>query len=178
MQGSDWITVLGILVATASFWFALWQYNQTQKWKRAEFVAKEYNEYSTIPNVILAMQILDWPNREIELLSNKRKARIENQTLAKVMTPPDFEPPYDDLSVAIRDSFDEFLEGLAHFDHYIQAGLVSKDEFRPYLIYLLELLANPNKMKRSREAQDMILKYAEYYTPSVIRLLKRYGYSM
>jgi hypothetical protein len=145
---TDLITVLSIF---GSLWFGLYQYSQAQRWKRAEFAAQQYKEFSSKPEVKNAFMILDWPSsRPIELLPGTR-ADITDDLLREALEPKDLGlTESSELHIAIRECFDQFLDGLDLFYYHIKADLVTKDEFYPYMEYLLSLLVRSRPRSKIR----------------------------
>lgn len=166
------VALAGIVVAALSFSAALWQYRQTQKWKRAEFTANEYKIFPANPEVKKAMLVLDWPSRAIELLSDQEKMSIDDVFLAEALGPKDLSPPYPPTHIAIRECFDQFLDGLAMFDYYLRTGLLNINEIKSYISYWLMILSNPKR--RSSEARSAMIDYAKYYGYPIDSLIKTY----
>jgi hypothetical protein len=73
---------------------------------------------------------------------------------------------------AIRDCFDSFFGGLERFEQFIQAGLVSANEFQPYLAYWIRSIckeANP-------DLRRILNEYVVFYHfEGVASLFQRYG---
>jgi hypothetical protein len=61
------LSILGYLGALGAFAVGLWQYRRADYWKRSEFLAKEMKEYFTDPKVLLALTMVDWGERDIQL---------------------------------------------------------------------------------------------------------------
>lgn len=85
---------------------------------------------------------------------------------------------YTAKETKIRDSYDVFLDYLQRFGHFIEAGLVSSDELRPYLSYWLESIAYGDAQE-DNEWRCALLSYINYYKFSgVVRLFGEYGFDI
>lgn len=178
MKIDNWIALFGMISGVSAFGVALSQYIKTQQWKRAEFVASEYKLFVSKQAVKNALLMLDWNVRAFEL-PDKRKVTITDEQLSAALVPHNKRPAgFTDTEVFIRDTFDELLEGLQVFSHYIESGLVSFDEFRTYLIYWVEILADKNSERKPAEFYDSLWSFIDYYGYSGVQTLcKGYGYS-
>lgn len=173
MNASNWITLTGVMTTSAAFLFGLLQYSRSQKWRRAEFAAKEFKEFKSTPIIADAMLMLDWNHRIYKIeknsypfeLSEKEEKQggkgeeyfsivVDDTVLANALvhhshkercpSPERRQPGFTLPEVYVRDAFDEFLEGLQMFENFIESRLVSEDNFRPYLFYWLDIIGNKN----------------------------------
>src|SRR5262249_32299894 len=134
-----WVSVLGFLGTIIGIFFTGYQFGQSEKWRKSEFVAKEIKEFEALPQVRNVYQMIDWSSRRINgsLDANRRKEEwpvIERAALWRALLPPPIkgrDPDWADRSlprdpatnlsgfsereVAIRDSFDVFLDRLGRF---------------------------------------------------------------
>lgn len=69
------LSIFGYLGALGAFAVGLVQYRRADYWKRSEFLAKEMKEYFADPKVILALTMVDWGQRDIQLFS---PSKLEN----------------------------------------------------------------------------------------------------
>src|SRR5437763_11822396 len=67
MELGHWISLGTAVAALIAFIVGLAQYRHAQRWKRAEFVAKEIKELKSDPAIRNALLMLDWNERYIEL---------------------------------------------------------------------------------------------------------------
>ena len=69
------------------------------------------------------------------------------------------------MESAIREIFDEFLEFLERFEGYIEAKVVEKDDFDPYLHYWTKLLSGNDEHapRVTAEVLPTLWKFAGYY---------------
>jgi hypothetical protein len=132
------------LIAAVAFIAGLLQYRQAQKWKRAEWVAKEMKEFYDNPVVHRAMLMIDWEGRtfafpEESPETGTRLVRVTDDVVTGAlrlyqMDQADFTTD----EVVIRDTFDELLDGMEMFASFRAAGLVTAKDIKPYLAYWIE----------------------------------------
>ena len=186
MSLGDLVSVVGVLGGLFGIGFGLYQYVQAQKWKRAEFVAKEIREFESQPAVKNTMLIPDWNRQEIELFPDqldvdKRKAWVTDDTLRAALEPHTQRPEggYTDSEAAIRVTFDKFLDGLERFEQYIQSGLVDVNDVRPYLDYWVEITGKLEGDRKPLEVKESLWRYIPAYDyRGVQRLFTRFGYDI
>jgi hypothetical protein len=181
METTHWLTLAALMGGLVAFLGGLVQYRRAQRWKRAEFVASEIKEFKADPMVRNALLLLDWNERAVELCPQeadpeKRCVRIEDRAIAKALVPHVTRSDFTPLEIALRDTFDRFFDRLERFEYFLEAGLVSKQEFAPYLRYWLEILGNENSGRKSPEVVRAIWVYIDFYYCEVISLLRRFGY--
>ncbi len=164
MTPSDWIAIVGIAGGLIAFGAGLWQYRRAQQWKRAEFVAEQMKSFESNLKIRLALQMLDWNSRTYELATGEAGATtdtiIDDELLASALvhhtTRPDgFRPP----ETQIRDCFDALFAHLERFEHYIQTGLVTPGDIRPYLEYWLDILGNRESGRKPEAFYDSLRSY-------------------
>lgn len=180
------------------FCIAVSTYYRTERWKRAEFLAREMKEFFANPGVQRAMLLIDWGERRIRLLENVP----ENQAVVPVnramqvrgLRPhimittngPDSEamvgrdgPESDRFTqpeAAIRDCYDAFLDGLERFASYTKTGLTNVASLRPYLGYWIDSISEPTKSPEDAAWNATLLTYISFYGFSgVLWLFKEFG---
>jgi hypothetical protein len=205
MKITEWIGLLGVFSGILAFTAGLLQYMRAQKWKRAEFIAKEFKEFKSFPAVSNAMLMLDWNSRDF-IIHKPNDYGLDNQTNTGVNSKEN-DTEINDIVLAnalvhhnqkhlsfsperritgfttkeafVRDTFDAFFEGLQIFEQFIQSGLISAAEFKPYLIYWIEIIANDNNISKPEWCRKNIWHYIDAYDyKSVQRLCFRYGYDI
>jgi hypothetical protein len=190
LEHSHWIALGTAAAAVLAFLGGLIQYRKAQRWKRAEFVAKEVKESKSDPAVHNALLMLDWNERYIELFPDKedptqRSVLVNDELLSRALTPlPDksatrLHEDFKSEEIAIRAAFDPLLDALERFEYFIQAGLVSRKEFDPYLHYWVEIIGNRRSNRKPPAVLDNLWGYVESYSyTGVQKLLGRYGYDI
>jgi hypothetical protein len=61
------VSFFGFIGAISAFSFAIYQYIQSARWKRMEFIAGEIKEFEADPVVQNALMMIDWGRRKINL---------------------------------------------------------------------------------------------------------------
>ena len=62
------VTVAGAVGSFVVFSIGVSSYLRTEKWKKAEFLAKEMKEFFSAPRVQRALFLIDWGCRRVQLL--------------------------------------------------------------------------------------------------------------
>jgi hypothetical protein len=143
---------VGAAAAIVTFVFGLFQYTKAQRWKRAEFAAKEIDKLTTDPLLSMACTLLDWTGRTLAV-PESYKYKAEEDTfvhswdiLEKAMVPgrypDDGREGFDWQEVLYRDIFDHFFTYLDLLNHYVDIKLISIDDIS-ILKYWLQQVARP-----------------------------------
>ena len=124
----------------------------------------------------MALQMLDWNSRTLELPTGTageiEKTTVDDALLAKALVHHSARPDgFDWPEPQIRDYFDELLDRLERFDHYIEAGLVTADDISPYLDYWLDILGNPDSGRKPKEFYESFDAYLTGYDFAGVRRL-------
>ncbi len=176
MNESNFISLLGLILAISAFVSGYLQYIKAQKWKRAEFAVKEIKEYENKENIRFAMKMLDWNNTEYVIKGIK--TIINDEKLADSLREHDKLNNFDSTEIFIRECFDDYFISLERYNHYIESNLVTSQEFKPYLNYWLDIIGNKDNNRKPKECREAILNYLKIYNyAGVIDLLSRYGYN-
>ena len=154
---------LGTVVAVVIFCSGLRQYKKAESWKRTEFLAKLYSEFSSDPAAIHAMWMLDGDDRKIFFEEgDKHKAyRINQKIIVDALRRYSPKREFSQRELHIRDSFDSFFVFIEQFDRAIQNRLVDKNEVRPYFAYWIALLNEPGDNDDEEELRRQVLDYVD-----------------
>jgi transketolase len=141
------LKVLGGIGGIVLFFIGYCRYSKSQTWKKNEFVANEIKDFNSNTMVRNTMYMLDWNKRFIELFPdkpeyNERFVRVTRATLRSALLTHKIKANFKKEEVAIRDHFDCFLDYFEKFQQFIEAGLISKDELRPYLKYWIKRIGD------------------------------------
>lgn len=164
------LKLIGGAGALLLFFIGIKRYIIEQTWKRNEFVANEIKVFTSDSMVRNAMYILDWGSRYIQLFPDKenyndRFVKVDRQILKKALQYHDLRIKEDGkerfttTEVAIRDTFDHFLSYFERFNQFIEAGLLTKKELQPYLIYWINSISNDME----EDARNVIYHYIKSY---------------
>jgi hypothetical protein len=170
-KGFDWVGLLKILGATVAFGIGLWQYRKNQAWKRVEFVASEMKAFFDDEAVKAAMTMLDWRRKEMELFRYRGhgdSTTVEvSYDLVAASLGTDPKRRHNKEESAVREIFDRFLSFLERFEGFIETGVVTEKDLKPYLHYWTRLLSGRDE--RSPEVTEKVL-------PELWKFIGHYGY--
>ncbi|MBD1869201.1 lipase family protein [Leptolyngbya sp. FACHB-541] len=82
------------------------------------------------------------------------------------------------IETGLRDWFNKMLNGLEHFGYFVESGMFTVDEIRPWMIYWIRLIADQEyKRQDASKFYDQLYTYIHRYGFSgVIKLFERFGY--
>lgn len=173
----DTIKILTITLAFLGLLKALFEYTKAQKWKKAEFLAKEMKEFFADVDVKNATLMLDW--NEIEIHTNCDQHFLFTDNLLKEALKHHKERTFPGELATVRQIFDNFLFKLGMFQSYIESNLVSKKDLEPYLKYWIEIIADPQKMRKNDEDIKQLWKFINNYEyEAIVKLFKNFGYNI
>ena len=201
-----WVSVLGFVGTVAALSFAAWQYRRADKWRRAEFVAKEIKDFEESPAVRNVMAMIDWTERQINVfldpeLPKNEWPEIDRGILWRALLPHTIkgnDPAWQDLAgargpvdgenergrfsareAALRDTFDDFFDYLERFGNFIASSLVTPKEFRAYLEYWIDDLAADQGNEDDAKWRCATLTYIHFYGfKGVGRLFRDFGHDI
>jgi len=190
VEAREWIaTLLTFFIILGG----LYQYMQAQRWKRAEWIAEETSCFFADPEVKNALHMLDWNGRVLPTLGN---VNIEEKTfefhsqmlltalysISTLPINPDTNRPrtYKARELVIRDCFDRMFDRLERFQVFVESGLVSTQELKPYLGYWIDLIGlDDQNPRKSRQIIRRLWVYIdEYGYGRVQKLCAAYGYDI
>ena len=168
---SNWIEITKILGAALAFGIGLRQYRKSEVWKRLEFVADEMKIFYADAAAKAAMTMLDWRRKEMALFKYRdendyRRVVVDYEIVASSLG-VDPELQYGKTQSAIREIFERFLEFLARFEGFLEAGVVKQSDLNPYLDYWIKLISGHDA--HSPEVTKLVL-------PQLWRFIDYYGY--
>ncbi len=141
------LKLIGGIGGVVLFFFGYYRYSKSQTWKKNEFVANEIRDFNSNKMVRNTMSMLDWNKRYIELFPDRpeykeRFFRVTRATLRSALLSHKIKEKFKKEEVAIRDHFDCFLDYFEKFQQFIEAGLISKKELKPYLKYWIKRIGD------------------------------------
>lgn len=200
---AQWLLAIAVLVGSLAIVIGIIRYNQNEKWYRIEFLRKAVREFEDDPDIRRALRILDFeeyrdyeislPNHEKpvafqvtnELLcaalgnhEDRIKRKQEIDTLkAKGTLTEDILDEYQ-IETVLRDWFNKMLNGLEHFGYFVESGLFTAPEIRPWMIYWIRLIADrAYKRPGASKFYDQLYTYTyDYGFSGVIKLFEEFGY--
>lgn len=195
-EAREWIASTITLVVILA---GLFQYWQSQQWKRVEFVAAEMREFLSRQEVRLAMTMIDWASRNVNLHGSGIDAKtwpLVHRSLQSTALLPHVikkqtgsndlaEVADSELSAftrdeaAIRDVFDTYLDGLERFGSFMRGGLIGERDLRPYLGYWIKDITNETADAADGEWACSLLSYIQFYGYENVQFLfAEFGYDI
>jgi hypothetical protein len=84
--------------------------------------------------------------------------------------------PWAVASLAIRGTFDQFLDRLGRFNQFVKGGLIEADELRPYLHYWIDEIATAFRADQPAARLKQLHHYVrEYRITEVLELFQALG---
>lgn len=182
----DWFAGAGLLGGAIAFSFGALQYVKAQAWKRAEFLALEFKAFMSDPFVARVLLVLDWHQRKVflqrkgypeEALECNVDCGVLQNALRVMKRYDDHAPGFEPHEVALRDSFDSFLDGVEQLGAHASSGLIQVKDLVPYVEYYLDIIFNPASTRMAPDAKQAIQNYVkEYDYVEVLALAERLGH--
>lgn len=175
---TEWAKIAGGVVV---FLIGLCQYRKTQKWKRREFIAAQMKEFEADRKIQLAMTMLDWNERKLYFPSEAGDKpialKIDEAILCSALLPHEW-TSYSEDEAKIRDCFDHFLDMLVRLWNFVEAGLISVDELRPYMDYWIELVSGQKPDWHTPEFFALLLNHIQKYGfLRAAKLIRSFGFN-
>jgi hypothetical protein len=179
-------TFIAAVVAVVTF-------RRAEKWKRAEFLAREMKEFFADIRVQNALTLIDWGSRYVKLLDDgtpsKGRVLVDRRMQVRALLPHVLLPicvdaagadsadsevgRYTPPEAAIRDCYDAFLDGLERISSYVQTGLIDLDSLRPYLQYWIDDIHSPLKNEEDAAWSASLWTFIAFYRFSGVQWLFR-----
>ncbi len=200
---ANWLTPLGLFLIGGAVSWGVFRYAQQQQWKRIEFLRQALKEFEDDPDTKKALKILDFEEyRDYqidspthgkpfafhvtdELLCNaladhdhraRRKQQLAHHEDISTLDPAALRQ-YQ-IETALRDWFNKLLNGLEHFGYFLESGLFTQAELRPWMNYWIKLIGDPTYRRsgasRFYDALYSYIHHSGFF--GVQRLFERFGY--
>jgi hypothetical protein len=171
----------GIIGGLIAFFKSLKEYQDAQKWKKAEFLAKEAKEFFADKNVSRSLLFLDYKENDIAIYENElegvKTLHYDSKLLINSLDSAREITELTEKEKLMRKIFDDFLTKLGFFNNYVETKLIKIEDLKPYLEYWLIILANPQKSKRNPYLMKKIWAYIDKYGQTDVRnLVTRFGF--
>ena len=177
-ENKEAFSSLGTIFGLVLFGFAVFQYRRAEHWKKSEFAAKLYKDFSHDDACQRAMWMLDWDGRRINFGSDskplveicdyailkpalRRHGDNEDDGCKQDDTKHDTGTRFTELEARIRDTFDVFLSHLSQFEWAKRNGLVRQDQVYPYLRYWIEMVKGRRQLPK--DVAEQFFVYADAY---------------
>lgn len=175
--------LLAMTISVIALIKGVYEYAKAQKWKKAEFVAKEIKEFLNDFDVKRAFLLLDWNAYECELLpkeiEGQTKLKFNDELVFNALRTHIETDRFTKEEVVVKLIFDRFFDKLSVFNQYIESGLIKPEDIRPYLVYWIQLIADKNNKRKSAEVREQIWQFiVTYGFQDVIDLCGKFGYTI
>jgi hypothetical protein len=163
-------------LALLGFGFGLYQFRNAQKWKRAEFAARQLERLSTDPVLTIATRVLDWRQRDLPLPASLRLTKDEESfehtwgALAEGIKSEKDRVIFRREMVIYRDLFDALFTYFDEVNHYVEIELVTIEQIGSLEYWLLQV-ASPRFGPEVNFAPFL----RDYGYPGTIALMKKLG---
>jgi len=182
-----WVLIvnsISLVVAIVVCIIGYQEYKANQKWKKAEFVAKEIKSFESNSEIQNAMSLLDWNNRhflipkEYTNTSKDEVVIITEEIIIKALQSCQNKENYSYACAFVEESFDTFFSYLQRFELYIESGLINFGDIRPYILYWIQVIGDKNNKTISPLYKIHIWKYINKYNfKKIPNLVERFGYN-
>lgn len=201
---SQVIFALAIGLTALALTYGVYEYQRYHRWQRLEFLRRAVQEFEGDTEIRNALKILDLeeyrdyplPSTEKEqagstfkvtdqliyasLAGHNERARtkkaFDEKRAAGSLSPEELNQ-YQ-IETTLREWFNKMLNGLEHFGYFIESGLCTPSEIKPWLLYWIKLIGDAScRREGSSQLYDQLYGYIhEYGFLGVQRLFERFGY--
>jgi hypothetical protein len=198
---AQWLLAISLLMGALAIAIGVYHYNRNENWYRLEFLRKTVKEFEQDPDIWRALKILDFEEyRDYEITHRGQRIifRVDNDLLCAALAghedrirrqeaidhikangqlDEEILATYQ-IETTLRDWFNKMLNGLEHFGYFVEAGLFTANEIRPWMIYWIRLIADrAYKRPGASKFYDQLYTYIhEYGFSGVIKLFEKFGY--
>ena len=200
---ASWLTPFSLLLIGSALSWGVFQYVQRHRWKRIEFLRQAVREFEGDPEINKALKILDFEEyRDYQIDSPAAgkpfSFRVTDELLCNALADHDHRARrkqklerYEDIEkldpaalrqyqveTALRDWFNKLLNGLEHFGYFLESGLFTQAELRPWMNYWVKLIGDPTYRRpgasRFYDALYSYIHHSGFF--GVQKLFERFGY--
>lgn len=164
LLGSRLLLAWGALFAGGALSWGVSHYVRQQRWQRIEFLRRSVKEFEEDVEICNALKILDFEEyRDYVIPAEGISFRVNDELLCRALANHDqrarvkqkleYDQDHNDvdaellrqyqIETALRDWFNKLLNGLEHFGYFLESGLFTEAELRPWLSYWIKLIADP-----------------------------------
>jgi len=179
-----YVSAAGLFLSLIGGVLALQSFYRNEKWKKAEFLAKEMKDFFENANVQKALLLIDWGIRRIKLLPSgqddgyvvvTRPLQVSalrphiflrmNDSNSEMIssTECDYRETFTPSEACIRDCYDSFLDGLERLSSYVRTGVVGIKALRPYIGYWVDDIHAPTTSSVDAAWMASLLTYISFY---------------
>ena len=149
---------------------------RSERWKEAEFLAREMKEFFADERVQRALVMVDWGLRPVQILGNSDAdgglVIVDRMLQVQALLPHVLlERGCDEIGIggftpveaAIRDHYDALLDGLERFGNCLQTKLVRVETMKPYIGYWVDDIHSDAENAADAAWTAALLTYIDYY---------------
>ncbi|GAB4380700.1 MAG: hypothetical protein Kow00121_37460 [Elainellaceae cyanobacterium] len=196
-----WVLISSLLVGAMAIAIGVYQRDRNERWYRIEFLRKAVKEFEQDPEIWKALKILDFEEyRDYEMTYRNQRIsfQVDNEMLCAALASHEERSKRKQtidalqakgaldqatleryqMETALRDWFNKMLNGLEHFGYFVESGMFSANEIRPWMIYWIRLIADRTyKRPGASKFYDQLYTYIhDYGFSGVIKLFEQFGY--
>jgi len=149
---------------------------RSERWKEAEFLAREMKDFFGDERVRRALLMLDWGLRPIQLLGDNTAERglvvVDRMMQVRALRPHVLLVRGSDeigtgrftaQEAAIRDHYDALLDGLERFGNFLTTKLVRVETMTPYIGYWVEDIHSEAENAADAAWTASLMTYIDFY---------------
>lgn len=151
-QKSDIVGAMSAVCTIAVFIFGVLQYQDSENWKRSEFVAAQIKDFSSdkINQSVLIM--MDYDPARIELFPDRQNVedRYVSVDFATLVRAIDKEAGVGDTEFQVRQYFEHFLTSMSRFNFFLASGAIQAKELCADFSYPVDLMTGAAREMKLR----------------------------
>jgi hypothetical protein len=176
LQAQFVLSVLTFLLAVSGAIVAWRTYLRSERWKEAEFVAREMKEFFGDERVHRVLLLVDWGLWRIQLLEQSAEnggvVVVDRALQVRALRPHVLlvlgsdeigTGRFTPAEAAIRDHYDAFLDGLERFGNFLKTKLVRVETLRPYIGYWIEDIHSESATAPDAAWTAALMTYSHFY---------------
>jgi hypothetical protein len=151
----------------------VYQYYKNSLWSRKKYAAEEVRKLYASEPFMFCLGLFDWPDREFRVpdaRSGQEFVKVDTARLCHILS--DRVIAYDPLDTYARDCFDQLITNVEWLCDFVDAGVMTWDDFTPYFGYLAEMVMGDRHLDPA--VRDGFWQYARTFNngPSVERFIR------
>ncbi len=176
-----WIAAVGVLLTLSTLLKGIIEYTKAQKWKKAEFLAKEIKEFYADVEIQKALKMIDWDYCKIRVTGEDAGKveiiSIKPKKLILALRHHSKDGHFSQDEVQIRHIMDHLFFKLSLFQNYVDTSVVKKVDVKRYLNYYVKIIADKQSDRRDDDFREAIYTFlVSYGYKDVLRLFESFGY--
>ena len=175
-QAQSLISAAALVLATSGAIVAWQTFLRSERWKEAEFLAREMKDFFGNERVHAALIMVDWGLRRVKLLEGTDddggNVMVDRMMQVRALRPHVLlmrgsdeigKGRFTREEAAIRDHYDALLDGLERFGNYLSTKLVRVESMEPYIGYWLEDIHSEAENPADAAWTVALLTYIDFY---------------